>query len=165
MSIEKYDDRNGGKVNARTLTEIEQDLAEKQTELGRQWTRTLDVAVGVGEVLIEAKQQVPRGHWLTWLSDHFDGSERTAQRLMRVAANPTEMSGGLSARGSMTEALAALTEPKPTAADLDQAWRDLERLRVVALDIGGEYPAIPRDVVVAACDAMKTLDADLQEQR
>lgn len=44
-------------------------------------------AITAGELLIEAKAQVPRGQWLPWLRDHCTLSERTAQLYMRVAKN------------------------------------------------------------------------------
>jgi hypothetical protein len=46
-------------------------------------------AIMAGELLIEAKGQVPHGKWLPWLSDHCTISERTAQLYMRVAKNRT----------------------------------------------------------------------------
>jgi hypothetical protein len=46
-------------------------------------------AIVAGELLIEAKGQVPHSQWLPWLSDHCTISERTAQVYMRVAKNRT----------------------------------------------------------------------------
>jgi hypothetical protein len=44
-------------------------------------------AIAAGELLIEAKKQVPHGGWLPWLSKHCTMSERTAQLYMRCAKN------------------------------------------------------------------------------
>jgi hypothetical protein len=46
-------------------------------------------AMAAGDLLIEAKAQVPHGSWLPWLRDHCTISERTAQLYMRVAKNRT----------------------------------------------------------------------------
>ncbi len=48
-------------------------------------------AIAAGELLIEAKNQVPHGGWLPWLHEHCTMSERTAQLYMRVAKNRTEI--------------------------------------------------------------------------
>ena len=48
-------------------------------------------AIAAGELLIEAKNQVPHGGWLPWLQEHCTMSERTAQLYMRVAKNRTEI--------------------------------------------------------------------------
>lgn len=42
-------------------------------------------AMAAGELLIEAKANVPHGQWLPWLKDNCTMSERTAQAYMRVA--------------------------------------------------------------------------------
>jgi hypothetical protein len=38
-----------------------------------------------GEMLIEAKDQVPHGSWTRWLTKHFELSQKTAQRYVRLA--------------------------------------------------------------------------------
>jgi len=48
-------------------------------------------AVRAGELLLEAKANVPHGAWLPWLADHFDGSDRTAQVYMKVAQRRDEI--------------------------------------------------------------------------
>jgi len=48
-------------------------------------------AIAAGELLIEAKDQVPHGRWLPWLRDHCTISERTAQLYMRVAKNRADI--------------------------------------------------------------------------
>ena len=44
-------------------------------------------AIEVGELLLEAKKQLPREQWLPWLRDYCTISEHTAQLYMRVAKN------------------------------------------------------------------------------
>jgi hypothetical protein len=49
-------------------------------------------AVHVGELLIEAKQQVKHGQWLPWLKQNCPKiSDRTAQQYMQLAANTTKI--------------------------------------------------------------------------
>jgi Protein of unknown function (DUF3102) len=48
-------------------------------------------AIAAGELLIEAKGQVPHGQWLLWLKDHCSLSERTCQFYMRLAKNRAEI--------------------------------------------------------------------------
>jgi hypothetical protein len=42
-------------------------------------------AIEAGQLLIEAKKQVPHGAWLSWLEEKCEISERTAQAYMRIA--------------------------------------------------------------------------------
>ena len=42
-------------------------------------------AIEIGKRLLEAKSLVPYGSWGKWLEDNVDYSERTAQKLMRIA--------------------------------------------------------------------------------
>src|SRR5512145_2301019 len=46
-------------------------------------------AMAAGDLLIEAKAQVPHGQWLPWLQEHCAMSERTAQLYMRTAKTRT----------------------------------------------------------------------------
>lgn len=49
----------------------------------------------IGKGLLEVKSKLPHGEWLTWLSEKVNYSERTAQRLMKIAkewSNPTAVS-------------------------------------------------------------------------
>jgi hypothetical protein len=43
--------------------------------------------IAAGELLVEAKEQVPHGEWLPWLKTNCAISERTAQLYMRLAKN------------------------------------------------------------------------------
>src|SRR6266446_10095590 len=64
---------------ARIRTEHEATSASLQ--------RGVQHAMTAGDLLLEAKAQVPHGQWLPWLSEHCAISERTAQLYMRVAKN------------------------------------------------------------------------------
>jgi Protein of unknown function (DUF3102) len=47
--------------------------------------RGLEHALAAGHLLLEAKQFVPHGQWLPWLTEHCRIPERTAQVYMRLA--------------------------------------------------------------------------------
>ena len=54
-----------------------------------------DAVIGLGNCLIEAKELLPHGEWLAWLSENLNLTERSAQRLMTIArkcSNPTALS-------------------------------------------------------------------------
>lgn len=54
-----------------------------------------EATLAIGRGLIELKERLPHGEWLTCLSERFNYSERTAQRLMKIArewSNPTAVS-------------------------------------------------------------------------
>src|SRR4051794_23039449 len=48
---------------------------------------SVEHAMTAGDLLLEAKAEVPHGHWLPWLREHCVISERTAQLYMRTAKN------------------------------------------------------------------------------
>jgi hypothetical protein len=52
---------------------------------------SVEHSIAAGELLIEAKEQVPHGQWLPWLRDRCAISERTAQLYMRLAKNRKEI--------------------------------------------------------------------------
>src|SRR5262249_9472061 len=61
--------------------------------------RSIEHAMKVGDLLINAKSLVKRGQWLPWLEEHCAMSERTAQLYMRVARHRATVEGeGKSAR-------------------------------------------------------------------
>ena len=70
-------------------------------------------AVRCGELLIQAKSQVPHGEWLTWLQGQTKVSERTAQAYMRLARKLKSIDPQRVADMSVREALAAIATPKP----------------------------------------------------
>ena len=48
-------------------------------------------AMAAGDLLIEAKEQIPHGGWLPWLATNVEISDRTAQLYMRTAKNRAEI--------------------------------------------------------------------------
>jgi DNA N-6-adenine-methyltransferase (Dam)/Protein of unknown function (DUF3102) len=52
----------------------------------------IEHALVAGDLLIEAKAQIPHGHWLPWLAENCPTvSERMAQHYMRLARNRVEL--------------------------------------------------------------------------
>jgi hypothetical protein len=49
--------------------------------------QSVENGMAAGDLLIEAKAQLKHGHWLPWLRDNCNISERTAQLYMRLAKN------------------------------------------------------------------------------
>ncbi|HEV3321205.1 MAG TPA: DUF3102 domain-containing protein [Solirubrobacteraceae bacterium] len=100
------------------------DLArEINTEHGHVEThkhKTIRHAVRCGELLLEMKQRVGHGNWLTWVEEHFEASERTARNYMEIAksaavadlSDSTTMRSALRALASQSESKAPKLEPK-----------------------------------------------------
>jgi len=70
---------------------------------------TVMAGIELGGMLTEKKKSLPHGAWGGWLKEHFDGSERHAQRFMKLysereelLADPTRVSD-LSLRGAFKE--------------------------------------------------------------
>lgn len=70
-------------------------------------------AIRAGEALIAAKAKVRHGDWLPWLADHFPASETTAQRYMRLAANPARVTDLESIRAGIAELAVPRELPPP----------------------------------------------------
>jgi hypothetical protein len=103
------------------LVPTDDDLArEINTEHGHVETHkrsTIKHAIRCGELLLEMKQRVGHGHWLAWVEEHFEASERTARNYMEIAksaavadlSDDTTMRSALRALASRSES----KEPKP----------------------------------------------------
>jgi hypothetical protein len=79
-------------------------------------------ARAAGDLLVQAKAQVPHGEWLPWVADNLRCSERTAQAYMRVARRWDELEAKAQGLADLTfegglKLLAAPEEwPRPEAA-------------------------------------------------
>lgn len=62
----------------RTIETITSEILELKKQAGK-------AVLGIGQRLIEAKETLPHGEWLPWLTEQVDFSERTAQYYMRLA--------------------------------------------------------------------------------
>ena len=92
----------------RTIETITEEILHYQAVGG-------DAVIQIGQRLIEAKAAIPHGGWLPWLSEQVHYSERTAQRLMKIArdcSNPTLVSDL-----GLRKALAIFTLPQAEQED------------------------------------------------
>jgi Protein of unknown function (DUF3102) len=80
--------------------------------------KTLDHAFNAGELLLKAKDLVPRGFWGDWLHEHCDVSERSAQKYMQLARNRAAFDPNAPSTADLTidEAVKSLAKPKPPTA-------------------------------------------------
>lgn len=53
----------------------------------RSYVTMLSDARSTGELLLQAKAQVSYGEWTTWIANHCQFSDRTAQRYMQIASS------------------------------------------------------------------------------
>jgi protein gp37 len=74
---------------------------------------TLEHAIQVGELLIEAKRLVAHGDWTTWLEGNCDLSERMAQNYMRLARHPSKPKLVSDLDPTIKGAIKSLAKPKP----------------------------------------------------
>jgi hypothetical protein len=88
----------------------------------RATARAILSAHHAGALLIEAKGKVGHGQWAPWLKTHFEGTQRTAQRYIRLARaypDTTRLS-----HLTLTTALEAMATPKERAPRGDSERRD-----------------------------------------
>ena len=79
---------NVTRPGARTISEITAEAIQRQMD-------GADAVIGLGNCLIEAKELLPHGEWLAWLSENLNITERSAQHLMTIArkcSNPKALS-------------------------------------------------------------------------
>lgn len=98
-----------------TLKGLADEANEAHRECQASVRTTLEQAQQCGEILSRAKRLIDHGQWETWLEANFEGSVRTAQTYMRVAANPQEFAPKAqnSALLSIDAAVKLLATPKP----------------------------------------------------
>jgi len=102
----------------------------------------LNHAIRAGELLRQAKDCCEHGDWQDWLRNNFNGSRRTAQAYLRLAAHRDviEKRSG-DALLSVGQALRLLAKPKPAAASQDEpADDDEEAARIEAVIARGDHP-------------------------
>src|SRR5215218_1841092 len=112
-------------------------------------------AMSAGELLMEAKGQLPHGAFGSWLKENFAGSDRTARAYMRVHSHREELEAKRqsSATLSLEGALKTLSTPKdaPEAGrpamleEMESRAEDaLSEVRAGALGIAENLDAIRR---------------------
>jgi hypothetical protein len=66
-------------------TSLAADIRREHDAAQQAATAAVKHAIRCGELLADAKTQVPHGEWLAWLDAHFPAGRRTAQGYMRLA--------------------------------------------------------------------------------
>ncbi len=145
------------------LAQVEAQLEDHQVKLEAAVRTVFDRAIRIGELLNEAKALVPHGAWLPWLSEHFRGSERTAQAWMQLAREPKSATvADLGVRGAL-EALAAPRDgsgpedPGEEAEEVDGEVVDAEPTR--------HGPSIMDRLQALGPDKLKGAMAELDAER
>ncbi len=69
----------------RTLDTLADEINKAHRRCEQSVQATLDYAVEVGRLLIEAKAQCGHGEWLPWVENHCECDIRTIQRYMKLA--------------------------------------------------------------------------------
>lgn len=71
-------------VNCEAVKRPNRNWAAEITEA---WNQMLESIIRTGKILLEAKAALPHGKWLALIREALPFKERTAQRLMAIAAN------------------------------------------------------------------------------
>jgi 2-succinyl-5-enolpyruvyl-6-hydroxy-3-cyclohexene-1-carboxylate synthase len=122
-----------------SLVDLAARIKSEHTAVSSALKESLRHAIAAGELLLEAKDQVPHGQWLPWLQEHCSISERTAQLYMRVAKNRAEI------ENQIRNDVADLTLNEATA--LLALSSDVRKLLQFAKEIEGHDP----ETVIKAC--------------
>lgn len=95
---------------------IEREKVELLNRLHREceqsYSNALEKAVDAGNVLISIKHSLRHGEFGTWLSEHFEGSDRVARQYMQLAASPELANRHDSAGLTITQAREEIARPK-----------------------------------------------------
>lgn len=110
-TLDEAPKESSGEHDTQSLPQLA-DLASKinaEHAAAEQHARTaVEHAIAAGELLAQAKAQLPHGAWLPWLAENFTGSTRTASAYMRLSANRQRVADLTTVR----EALEYLSEPR-----------------------------------------------------
>lgn len=121
----------------RTIETITAEIITLKTDAG-------NAIIGIGQRLIEAKEMLPHGQWLPWLTDQVEFSERTAQDFMRLArewSNPQTLADLGKAKALKLLLLPAAERenfmeahdvPNMSTRELEQAIRERDEARKAA---------------------------------
>jgi hypothetical protein len=112
-----------------SLADLAARITAEHTAVSAALSDSVRHAVAAGEMLIEAKTQVPHGQWLPWLRDNCTMSERTAQLYMRCAKSREDIEQHMGGGGDLTlnEAAAMLVLSSDTR-KLFAFVKEIERL-------------------------------------
>lgn len=161
---------------ARTLTPEERTIETITGEILDAQRRGGEAIITIGRCLIEAKEKLPHGEWLPWLSEQIHYSEKTAQNFMRLAREFTNPQA-LADLGA-TKALALLALPAEereqfveehnvvdmTSRQLQQAIKERDEARAAAEHAQADAAAAEQARAKMA-DDMRLLNARLEGSR
>ena len=99
----------------RPLNELRLEINAEHTLAEGAAVTALGHAKRTGELLVEAKNQIPHGDWLQWLAANCEVSPRQAQRYIKVATNWERISKNDAA--SYLTIDNAISKPKPDDKD------------------------------------------------
>ena len=111
----KIDEHDQRKIPVIALVDLAQRIRATHRKAEHSAREAVAYAVEAGQLLIEAKAQVPHGQWLPWITEHCEMAERTAQAYMRVARELPKLDDGKAQRVAdmpLRDALRALAEPQ-----------------------------------------------------
>jgi hypothetical protein len=74
-------------TQSNSLADLAARIQQEHAAVAGALKTSLVHAMAAGDLLIQAKTQVPHGQWLPWLRNHCQVSERMAQRYIRLARN------------------------------------------------------------------------------
>ena len=149
--MEKYPATLHGEVNlARRV-----NVAFRESR--RAFCRSIEHAIECGTLLIEAKELVRHGNWITWLEANTEVSPRAAQKLIRLARNQDAIMANAPDRAhlAVNSALELIAKKKPDAMasndDAGAADRPTSLRRFCSPDIAdsGAVAALQRDLATA----------------
>lgn len=97
---------------ARTPAELTTEIATEHEAAQSAFRSAVEHAIRCGELLIEAKAQLPHGGWGEWIAGNFPASDRTARGYMRLARYGEEVNRQGLADLGIEVALKQLAAPK-----------------------------------------------------
>jgi hypothetical protein len=78
-------------VRRPVVASLAKEISEAHTQFLEGMTTTLNAGIKVGELLIEAKQNMEHGEFLPWIAESLPFTERTAQKYMKIARKQDEV--------------------------------------------------------------------------
>lgn len=78
FDISQYAPWDQAPASDRTIETVTHEILQLKQDAG-------SAILGIGQRLLEAKEMLPHGEWLPWLTERVEFSERTAQNFMRLA--------------------------------------------------------------------------------
>jgi hypothetical protein len=103
-----------------SLTVLAARINAEHAETSLALERGVEHALAAGDLLIEAKQQLPHGQWAPWIKANCPGiSGRTIRLYMQLARNRDELEANRQPIANLTlqGAVKALAAPEPTGGD------------------------------------------------